>query len=263
MTLTTSATQGCLSCRVELPRDLFFMITSECFHKRDYASLLKLASLSKYHFSSIGNFIENLNLKQLCPQMTILNAKVISETLKIEINDEPRISPLAILKSYESMAPHVEADAGVTLLTLWKGLNLNQMIEIAAKEGMKVRIWNDQILIEQGTASIQQTCIIMIANNVFKDTRDKRYAAQKDLIETKHGFELPAMLDSVTLCVLTRIKTKGAICLFGQNPLTYGRTSTHVEGHPLSVGGSAPARLLVSDGIVDGEIFGAGARRKF
>jgi hypothetical protein len=172
----------------------------------------------------------------------------------------PAFSPFELIKVCHTLAPLVEGDAGLTFLIMREGLTLRELVKMAAEKGITVDILGDKILEEIGDISIGQTYGVLITNNVFKDSRSKSYADQEKLVRGA-GCEMPTVQESVALCFLTQIL---GICLYGQNPRTYGRTSTHVGGYPLVVGGSAPSRLDVSPEIgFDDEDCGAGCRRKF
>jgi hypothetical protein len=141
-----------------------------------------------------------------------------------------------------------------------KGLTLNQLVAIAAKAGMDVKIHWNKIVKELGDVPVEQTYVILITNSVFNESRRKSYDQQKELVGA-HGCEMPTVQEYVALCVFTnKVFQK---CLYGQNPLTYGRTSTQVEGDPLIFGGSAPARLCVHNFVFVHESVGAGGQRKF
>jgi hypothetical protein len=107
---------------------------------------------------------------------------------------------------------------------------------------------------------VEQTYRILVTNTVFMGSRNKNYKSQERIVEG-HGCVMPIVQEYVALCVFTSKIFKK--CLYGQNPLTSGRSSTHLQGFPLVVGGSAPARLCVSPYYFDSKNDGAGGRRKF
>jgi hypothetical protein len=126
---------------------------------------------------------------------------------------------------------------------------------------MKIDIFLDSMLTEFGEDAVEETYVVLITNNVFKNSRSKTCPQHRELVRDEHQCELPTALEYIGLIVLTRkIYNKG---LYRNNPSTYGRSSTLFRGYPLIVGGSAPTRLSVrhSPGI-DRERNGAGARRK-
>ena len=159
------------------------------------------------------------------------------------------------------MSPHVEGKAGVKYFnfTLRDGLTLREIVEIAKGQGIKVGMSWDQILLEIGDVAIAQVFPCMLANNVFKESRNKSFDDQLVLVHG-HGCELPtAGLQIMHIVLIQKISNQ---CLFGQNPLTYGRSVTRVKNFPLVVGGSAPACLHVPyyNGCAD-EYCGAGGWR--
>jgi hypothetical protein len=233
-------------------KEIFF----HCQSNGDWESIGALACVNKYYRECATKYWEQFELKLFCPELRILDA----EAQGVTVSDKPQINKLAILKCFHKLAPHVENNEGLTLLTMRKGLTLNQLVAIAAKAGMTVEIFWDKIVQELGDVPVEQTYVILITNSVFKESRNKSYALQKDLVG-EHGCEMPTVQEYVALCVFTNIFFQK--CLYGQNPWTYGRTSTQFEGFPLIVGGSAPARLSVYNSDFGYEHCGAGGQRKF
>ena len=172
----------------------------------------------------------------------------------------PSFSPFELIKECLSLAPLVEGDAGLTFLIMREGLTLRQLVTMAAEKGITVKIWWDQTLETIGNIPIWQAYGVLITNNVFKNSRNKSYADQETLVRGV-GCEMPTVHEYVALCVFTQQCFKE--CPYGQNPLTFGRSSTYSGGFRLVVGGSAPSRLDVDGGPSDGRSRGAGGRRKF
>jgi predicted NAD-dependent protein-ADP-ribosyltransferase YbiA (DUF1768 family) len=235
---------------------LFNAYASQC----NFETLTAGACVNKLWNSCSTNFWAGFDLKDLttlCPQLTILDAN----TQGVKCEDEPKISKLRLLKWVREISPHVEGNAGVTQLTMTKGTTLNQLIEVAKGAGLTVDLLWDRIIPALGDVPVDQTYSILITNSVFLNSRNKAYNLQKILVEG-HGCVMPTVQEYVALCVYTNKVFKK--CLYGQNPWTYGRSSTHVGTIPLVVGGSAPAGLDVNYGSSFGfESSGAGGQRKF
>jgi predicted NAD-dependent protein-ADP-ribosyltransferase YbiA (DUF1768 family) len=251
----------CFAIMDDLPRDIIWHIYGQCFSNNDITSIQALACTNMRSYKCITSIVEKIDLKELCPLLKIVSAE---EAQKYGFNAVPAPSfpKLSLIKGYQDMAPNVEGDAGVTYFDfiLPEDLTLRQVIEIAKAQGITVETYWDQILIDIGDVAIKQVFPCMLANNVFKDSRNKRYDVQCVLVR-RHGCELPTVEQYIIHIVLiSKIYNQ---CLFGENPLTYGRSSTFVEGFPLVVGGSAPGCLDVSRrGCGPGNV-GAGSRRKF
>ena len=223
----------------------------------DFKTLSVLACVNKHWNKYSSEFWDKLDLKQVYPELTILDAK--AQGVKCE--DEPKISKFRLIKGFKEISPHVEGNAGVTQLTMTKGTTLNQLEEIAKGEGITVDVLWDRIVPTLGDVAVEQTYGILITNNVFLNSRNKAFNSQKTLVEGD-GCEMPTVQEYVALCVYTNKVFKK--CLYGQNPWTFGRSSTHVGNYPLVVGGSAPARLRVHNpATLTMRSFGAGGQRKF
>ena len=257
-----SATQRLLARSHYIVNELYPDILERFFNGylcgSDFKTLSAVACVNKHWSNCSTKFwigLDLKDLKQLCPELTILDAQAQG----VQCEDEPKINKLRLIKWVREISPNVEGDAGVTQLTMTKGTTLNQLIEIAKGEGMTVNIW-DRITEELGDVAVEQTYGILITNSVFMNSRNKAFTLQKTLVEG-HGCEMPTVQEYVALCVYTFKVFKK--CLYGQNPWTFGRSSTHVGNDPLVVGGSAPARLYVYDDNFPHEINGAGGQRKF
>lgn len=254
---TTQTLQNrCSNITSELYPDIMGIIFSTCISMCDIKTITALPCINKYWNQFTIDFFAGCNIKHICPELTVMDAK----TQKRECADEPKIDNLRIFKALKKIAPHVEGEAGVTLLTMIKGDTLNKLIEIAAQEGIRVVIpWN-AISEELGDVPIEQTYTILITNNVFMDTRNKTHKSQEVIVKG-HGCVMPTGQEYVALCVfMQKIFQK---CIYGQNPWTHGRSSTHVQKIPLSVGGSAPGSLCVRRSNFGHECHGAGGQWKF
>jgi hypothetical protein len=241
----------------QLCDDILQLIFLHCQSQSDWKSIGALTCVNQhYKRYATKKYWKQFDLKLFWPELTILDAKAQGMT----IYDEPQISKLAILKYLQKLAPHVENNEGLTLLTMCKGLTLNQLFAIAKQAGIKVSVW-DEIVKELGDVPVEQTYVILITNSVFNESRRKIYDQQKELV-SEHGCEMPTVQEYVALCVFTNKFFQK--CLYGQNPWTFGRSSTHVKSYPLVVGGFAPASLCVRTLFeFTHENYGAGGQRKF
>jgi hypothetical protein len=222
----------------------------------DFKALASVACVNKHWNQCSINFWAGCDLKQLSPQLTILDAK----TQGVECEDKPNINKPQLFKWVREMSPHVEGNAGVTQLTMTKGTTLNQLIAIAKGEGMEVVVGWDPVIEKLGDVPVEQTYDILITNSVFINSRDNEFNLQKELVEG-HGCKMPTVQEYVALCVFTNKVFKK--CLYGQNPMTFGRSSTHGANYPLVIGGSTSAILNIRNTCFDIRSYGAGGQRKF
>ena len=253
--MTLDLKDRCQFLVLELNEDIISEIFGYCLSGSDVTSVAKLSLTNVHFYKHIMHLVNQLDLKKICPELRILDA----QTLGLTAGDEPSMKKLALIKSFKEMAFQVEDNAGLTLLTMTKGLTLNQLVVIAEKARIKVSV-PDEISIELGDVPVEHTYRIVITNNVFINSRVKSYDKQQELV-LEIGCEMPTVQEYVALCIFTKVIFN--ICLYGRTPLTYGRSSTHVWGYPLVVVGRTPARLdLNAHHPVGHEDCGAGGRRK-
>ena len=256
-------TTRCFDIMLNCPEDLIGLFYEQCWSNNDITGIQALACTNKHFYTNISTIVEKIDLNELCPLLQIIKAEQAKQC-GFTANKPTSVLPkLGIFKAYQAMSPHIEGNAGVTYFnfTLRDGLTLRKIVEIAKGQGIKVDIWWNQILLEIGDVAIAQVLPGMGANNVFKESRNKNFNDQRVLVQG-HGCELPTVgLQIMHIVLIQKISDR---CLFGQDPFTYSRSVTRVQGRPLVVGGSAPACLCV-DGVVgfDHEYYGAGGWRKF
>jgi hypothetical protein len=240
--------------------DIMQLLFNSCFSVCDFATVTALACLNKHWYTHSTNFWVGRDLrdiKQLCPELTILDAK--AQGVKCE--DEPKISKPLLLKWAKELSPHVEDNAGVTQLTMPKGTTLNQLIQIAKAEGMTVHVLWDSIIQELGDVPVEQTYGILITNSVFSNSRSKAVNLQNKLVR-RRGCQMPTVQEYIALLVFTYKAFKK--CLYGHNPSTFARSSTRVEDSPLVVGDlTSTARFYLGSSNFSDESRGAGGQRKF
>lgn len=111
----------------QLFSDIIQTIFLQCIDNDHFESIRALSCVNTHWNGYAIDFWRRFDLKQFCPELTILDA----QALGIEINDEPHINCLAILKSFKKLALCIEKNAGLTLLTMPKGLTFNQLRKMA------------------------------------------------------------------------------------------------------------------------------------
>ncbi len=162
----------------------------------------------------------------------------------------------------------VEGDAGITLLTLPKGLTFNKLMKLAAspKQGNAAKfefIWGDALK-AFGDTPVDKTYRVAITNNVLKGSRSLSVDMQHELVK-KMGCEMPRTLPAATLAILTYMSSRAVspTRLYSDEPYTYTSCAEQIGLYTLVVGGFAPAGLVVSN-VHDfgGEHYGVGCLRK-
>lgn len=157
---------------------------------------------------------------------------------------------IPVLKRCLSSWP-IEGDAGVTLLTIPKGLTFNKLIKLAGvpKRGNITHfryIW-DRISNEIGDIPVDKTYRIVITNNVFKEGRNLSVSDQIALV-SKIGCEMPKVLEATVLLVITFMSSGKR--LYSDKPWTYTGCSKQLAGDPAIVGGFSPAGVSVDCSIL-------------
>ena len=96
---------------------------------------------------------------------------------------------LHLLKRFLSspLMTEIEGDAGITVLTIPKGLTFNTLVKLAGSPKVgntpKFRYIWDRISSEIGDIPVDKTYRIVITNNVFKKSRNLSVSDQKALVK--------------------------------------------------------------------------------
>jgi hypothetical protein len=282
MTSTTSTTTTCSVTPVtpnvwteesEHPLEIIDVadkIFIKCLTYRDVRGIQAVACTSKpisknIHFlKEEKRLVDTIYLQERFPDVRILDTNILPD---LQVYEKFPISMFTLVKGQQDLNPHVESREGTSILIMRKGTTLNKMVDYAGSgqtegERMTIDFYPRLIPTELGVDAVEETYVVLITNNVFKNSRNKAYSQYCELVRNEHQCELPTALEYIGLIVLTR-KIYNQ-CLYRENPMTYGRSSTIMKYWLLVVGASAPARLVVnfSDGY-SREAHGAGARRKF
>lgn len=240
-------------------------------------------------------------LKKLFPSLKILNeetwkAHADLNALELSVDDVPPFDNRKIIPELKRLfaSLKIEGDAGITLLTMPRGLTFNKIVTLARSpiQGDPVKfsyIW-PRILEELGNKQIEKTHKIAITNSVLKESRDLSVRDQQELVN-KSGCEMPGVLPAVTLAILTYISSQEkpptslynndrykddeprdnnpyTMDRFNNNPLfktcmTYTRCCESVDHYNL-IGCLFPSGLLINhDECFDSKYIGVGAMRKF
>jgi hypothetical protein len=256
--VSLSATQSLQTVSPSVAVELYSDILGKIFYhlfQCDFTTLSAVACVNKNWNNSLANFWAGCDLKQLCPELTILDAKAQG----VQCDDEPEINERLLLKSVRELNPHVEGNAGLTQLTMTKGTTYKQLKEIAGGEGMTFQVLLKRITAELGDVAVEKSYRILISNNVLLGSRDKDYNPQKTFVAGL-GCEMPTIQEYLALCVHTFKVFKK--CLYGETPWTLGCSSTHIGGNPVLMGACRPEQLVIDDSIQGNAETGAGGTRR-
>ena len=235
-------------------------------------------SLASAGHVSVNAVLTSADLKKMFPKLEVID-EAVWEThvdltaLGMSVKDASPIdaNTISVLKALFASL-QVEGDAGITLLTMPRGLTLNKLVKLAAfpKQGNEAKFrYIEEALKAFGNAPVDKTYRVAITNSVLKGSRRLPVDKQHELVKGM-GCEMPGVLPAATLAILTYMSSRGAspIRLFSDKPCTYTWCAEKIGGRNLSVGGFNQAGLLVSDGrgdtfLTDQGIYGVGGMRKF
>lgn len=129
----------------------------------------------------------------------------------------------------------VEGDAGITLLTIPKGLTPNIAINLPGAPKIDHACLK---LREIRNIPVEHTYTIAISNNVLEGSRNLSLSAQTKFASQKHC-ELPTALELVTLLVVTYLSSKERLykAQCNDNLMTFARCIESIGDYPLVVGG--------------------------
>ena len=241
---------------------IFGYLSPEQLAKACRVSKLWNAVASQEHLWNV------FDLKTLFPKLSILDSQVWNDHIDLNAfglsfaDAEPLNKRKVILELKRLFAVlKVEGDAGITLLTIPKGLSFNKLVKLAGcpikgnKAAFKY-IW-DRITAELGDVVVQKTYRVAITNNILVGSRDKSSYVQQLLVK-KFGCDKPKMIDAVALAILSFISSTAQLPLrlLSANPLTCTRCLEMIGNFPLAVGSFAPGGLHVYDSYFDHEYFG-------
>jgi hypothetical protein len=250
--------------------DVADKIFMKCLSYRDVRGIQALACTSKpisknIHFLKEEKcLVDTLYLQETFPDLRILDTNILPD---LQVYEKFHINMFTLVKGQQDLNPHVESDAGTSILIMRKGTTLSKMVDYAKsgqteEEKMTIGFSPNGILARIGEDAVEETYVVLITNNVFINSRSKPYWEQCAFARDEHQCELPTALEYIGLIVLTR-KIYNQ-CLYGENPWTFGRSSTVFEVFPLVVGGSDRSYFDVCFTDCYGEEEdGAGGRRKF
>lgn len=183
----------------------------------------------------------------------------------LDVTDAPpldKCQAIPAIKRCLSSLP-IEGNAGITLLTIPKGLTFNTLVKLAGslkvENAPKFRYIWDPISNEIGDIAVDKTYRIVITNNVFINSRSLSVSDQNAQL-SKMGCEMPRVLEATVLLVVTFMSSGER--LYSDNPWTYIRCLEQVAGYKLVIGGFSADGICVSSFFFDVSGVG-GVLRKF
>ena len=221
-------------------------------------SLAKASPLTAKAATSVST----ADLKMLFPKLEVLDEAIWEthvnlDALGMSIKDAAPIdaNTISVLKTlFASLL--IEGDAGITLLTMPRGLTLNKLVKLAAfpKQGNEAKfryIW-DEVLKVLGDIPVDKTYRVAITNCVLEGSRDLSVDMQHELVK-KMGCEMTGMLPAATLAILTYMSSreKSPTRLYSNEPYAYTRCveqigGPNLVGRNLVVGGFIPNGLEIN-----------------
>ena len=154
------------------------------------------------------------HLNKLFPTLRVFNEldwahHVDLTALKLSMADAPPSNKRKEIAAIHSLLSRpIEGNAGVTLLTMPKGLTLRKLKEIAQspKFGHAIIFFvsNKSIPLDR---KIDKTYRIVITNNIFSKTRNLSFNIQKKIIKDM-SCDVPKLLEAATLLLVTSLTSK-------------------------------------------------------
>ncbi len=241
-----------------LPTEIVQTIFMRCLGGGDVTGFIALSRTNVHSYLCMHQLMEAKDLKQLCPLgLTILDAE--EQGFKVDV--EPCIGKFTMLKWFKKLAPSVEKYAGLTLLTVPKGITVNELIAIAESVGIEVVLYHEHILGGQNTDPVEKTYQIMMSNALVARTRNKLDIDQ-ELQVKRVGFDRrPTLVEYLLFLISAQKVSNYEICMFEKG--SYGRSSTSGNVNVfsfLAVGGDCTCShcYCIVDHFVKHEDCGAG-----
>jgi hypothetical protein len=200
----------CQDVIMRLPVELILSIFSYLSIKG--LAISSLVSKKWRHMVSDPSICDIRYLTEIYPSFKVIDASDWAQHVnfrehELSTEDEPHIANrawfISLLKQFSSLP--IERKAGITLLTIPKGLNLNKLEEI----GRGLTHFGLSRLIKEAIGEIQvkKTYRILITNNVLEESRNKSITEQKALANGL-GCTRPKVLEAVALLVMTYLVSK-------------------------------------------------------
>ncbi len=232
-----------------LPNDIFLEIFK--FLSPEQLGRVSCVCKTWHKIGKAESLWKNFNLKKLFPKLEIIDEAVWKAHIdlnKYQLSfeethplDNRQIIPL-IKRLFATLK--IENDAGITLLTLPKGLSYNK-VKSFAQSPLKGNPTNFRYTWhrspeELGNTLVEKTHRVFITNDVIDSSRTLSLPNQKLLLENLKC-QMPEVLTLTTLAILTYItsKEKPPKRLLSDNPMTYSRCVDTTDNYAMVCGGYA------------------------
>jgi hypothetical protein len=196
---TTAEQNGSNYC----PDEIIIGIFIQCLcMENNFQGASALSITNSHIYTIITRYMSQLDLRVVCPKLTILDAKALG----CIVNDEPNITfatKCKVIAYYHKVAPYIEGNQGLTLLTMPKGCSLNSICTKGVEVMGRQRFFVYPRLLEKiGSDSVEKTYRVLITDNVFKENGAQ---GPKEYVELAFnaGFTLPTALELIALSVST------------------------------------------------------------
>lgn len=202
------------------------------------------------------------DIKRELPSLNVIDKWVWEACEGLAIPDEPPLLKQDISIIKELMATlKIKEDAGITLLTMPKGLTLNRV-----KNGRSLSLFRfirSDILEKFGDIPVKKTCRVAITNSILEGSLNLSVDAQKELVG-RVGCEMPELLSVAALAILTYRSSLPPIRLYNDYPWIYTRCSEEFDVFYVTIGGFKQQGLSINDDLFDDDSnsLGVGAMRK-
>lgn len=170
------------------------------------------------------------DLRKLFPKLAIIDKtfwKDKVDLLKIDVSDEKPIEATEkreMIRVITKLLPLVEGNAGISLLTMPRGLTLNKLAifaqSLTGSHGKIIRDTRQVFRNPKGNEVVDKTYRVVLTRNILGVSRNKyEDGVQKVVDNLGVGCELPMEIEMTTLLIATFIKSNTR--LFGVKPWTY------------------------------------------
>ncbi len=226
----------------KLPDELLTLIFT-CIHPKELASKISLVCKNWKLVASQKYVWDSFDLKNLFPLIkNVIDKEVWKKHVALSahglnLDDEQPLDNRTDIPELTKLFASIkleDEDSGVTILTMPKGLTLNELWKIAESplSGNKTAcrsIW-DKITEQFGGLSVTNTYRVVITNSLLKGSRNLSTTQQQALVN-KMGCEMPEVLPVSTLAILTYISSPKSppVRLYSDDPPTYVRCSNKVD----------------------------------
>lgn len=208
------------------------------------------------------------NLREIFPSLKVFDeidwaSHIDLSSFGLDVTDAPPLDKrTAISFINRSLSLPIERNAGVTLLTIPKGVTYNILVKVAGSPKMgnitQFKDIPDCIPNEIGDIPVDKTYRIVITNSIFKNSRNLSVSAQEALV-SKIGCDMPKILEAMVLLIMTFMSSGKYL----YSHLDFTRCSDQVCGYRLKVGFSSDYLYVYPYYSIHSSLGVGGVFRKF